>query len=276
MHCGSEITCKSFLIVGSALLGCQPRSMLMEICYDEEFWKDFEILMYDHDRLENTEKDVNNIVDLLSIKEKENLLDVCCGFGRHSIKLAQKKINVTGIDITDYYLKKAKESVKELKTYNANPTFLKQDLLKFNEKNSYDYAINMFTSFGLLNSEEDEITGLENVYRSLKDGGKYLIDIQGKELLCRDYEKNIWFESGDTKVFLEYTILNCFTTLRSRWLYYKNNKMFEKTFDTRIYSAIELATLLSEIGFKTVEIFGDLEGNPYDYNAKRLIAVATK
>lgn len=244
----------------------------MEICYDADFWRDFEILMYDRDRLDNTEDDVLNIIKLLNIKKHDSVLDVCCGFGRHSLILAQNGIDVTGIDITEDYLSRANSS----KTDTDNPKFLKKDILEYNDKSKFNFAINMFTSFGLLNSEDDEIAGLKNIYSALKPGGKYLIDIQGKELLCRDYEKNIWFESGDTKVFLEYTILHSFTVLRSRWLYYRNNKMAEKSFDTRIYSAVELATLLSTIGFKEIEIYGDLFGNPYDYNAKRLIAVATK
>lgn len=244
----------------------------MEICYDEKFWKDFEILMYDKDRIESTENDVKEIIELLNISKSSHVLDVCCGFGRHSLELAKNNIKVTGIDITKYYLDKAISK----KVNPDNPAFIHQDLLNLSDKDKYDFAVNMFTSFGLLESEDDEITGLNNVYNSLKKGGKYLIDIQGKELLCRDYEKNIWFESGDVKVFLEYSILNCFTVLRSRWLYYKDSKMYEKSFDTRVYSAIELATLLSNTGFSSIEIYGDLKGTPYDYSAKRLIAVATK
>lgn len=244
----------------------------MEICYDKEFWDEFEILMFDRDRMDQTDDDVEGMINLLKINKNDNLLDVCCGFGRHSNLFAKKGFNVTGIDITKKYIDRA---IKE-KTFPGNPDFKLQDLLTYKEDSKFDAAINIFTSFGLLNDEEDEIIGLENVYKALKNGGKYLIDIQGKELLCRDYEQNIWFESGDVKVFLEYTILNSFTTLRSRWLYYKNEKMFEKSFDTRIYSALELATLLSSVGFKSVDIYGDFEGNPYDINAKRLIAVATK
>ena len=52
--------------------------------------------------------------------------------------------------------------------------------------------------------------------------------------------------------------------------------MHERSFNTRIYSALELAAMVSGVGFKTVEVYGDLEGNPYDINAKRLIVIGTK
>lgn len=244
----------------------------MNICYDESFWEEFEILMFDMDRMEQTEKDVLNVINLLEIKPNDKLLDVCCGFGRNSHFFAKNSIKTTGVDITKYYIDKA----KEVSINKENPTFILSDILLYKEENEFDFAVNLYTSFGLLETEEDEILGIRNVYDSLKDGGKYLIDIQGKELTCRDFEKNIWFESGDTKVFLEYSIEESFTLLRSRWLYFKNDKMHEKTFNTRMYTALELATLLTSVGFKEVEIYGDYEGNPYDINAKRLIVVGIK
>lgn len=244
----------------------------MEICYDESFWEEFEILMFDRDRMGQTTEDVEDIIKLMGIRPGERLLDVCCGFGRHSQIFASKDVNTTGIDITEYYLKRANKERVSL----DNPHFILTDILEYEDTETYNYAINMFTSFGLLNSEDDEIKALKNVYNSLKRGGKYLIDIQGKELLCRDYEKNIWFESGDVKVFLEYNILESFTLLNSRWLYYTDNKMHERSFNTRIYSALELAAMVSGVGFETVEIYGDLKGNPYDIYAKRLIVVGTK
>ncbi len=244
----------------------------MEICYDESFWEEFEILMYDRDRMDNTEADVKNIISLLEIKKDENLLDVCCGFGRNSKFFALNGIETTGIDITKFYLDRAKQEASNIDNIN----YIQGDILKFCEKNRYNHAVNLYTSFGLLESEEDEIIGIKNIYNSLKTGGKYLIDIQGKELICRDFEKNIWFESGGVKVFLEYSLEESFTLLKSKWMYYKDNIMHERTFDTRIYSALELAAMLCDVGFKSVEVYGDYEGNHYDIDAKRLIVVGTK
>lgn len=244
----------------------------MNICYDESFWKEFEILMYDRDRIENTARDVDRIIQLLNIKPEDKVLDVCCGFGRNSLCFAARDLDTTGIDITQYYLDRAKKD----RTDSNNPTFILGDIIEFDEEEKYDIAVNMFTSFGLMESEDDEILGIENIYRSLKPGGKYLIDIQGKELLCRDFEKNIWFESGDTKVFLEYKILESFTLLSSRWLYYKDDIMHERTFNTRIYSALELAAMVAGVGFESVEIYGDFKGSPYDMDAERLIVVGIK
>ncbi len=244
----------------------------MDVCYDENFWIEFEILMYDQDRIGNTKQDMIDVIELLELNRDDRILDLCCGFGRNSQVLADLGFKTTGIDITKQYLDRAITDRRE----PNNPEYILGDITKFVKPEYFNHVINMFTSFGLLENEEDEIKAISNVYNSLKKGGKYLIDIQGKELLIRDFEERIWFESGNVKAFYEYKILNCFTLLQSRWLYYKDSKMHERSFNTRIYSGVELATMLANVGFSTVEIFGDYKGNPYDINAKRLIAVATK
>jgi hypothetical protein len=51
-------------------------------------------------------------------------------------------------------------------------------------------------------------------------------------------------------------------------------KSFE--FHHTVYSDQELRERLEDVGFSRVMLYGDLEGNPYGIDAKRLIAVARK
>jgi hypothetical protein len=43
-----------------------------------------------------------------------------------------------------------------------------------------------------------------------------------------------------------------------------------------VYSGQELKGFLEEVGFGSVALYGDLEGNEYGIDVKRLIAVARK
>jgi hypothetical protein len=56
----------------------------------------------------------------------------------------------------------------------------------------------------------------------------------------------------------------------------KDGKMDEFRVSHRLYSAAELAALLSDCGFDAIAVYGDLTGAPYDHTAKRLILVAHK
>ena len=58
--------------------------------------------------------------------------------------------------------------------------------------------------------------------------------------------------------------------------YIKGAERKEFSVNHRLYSAAELTALLLAGGFSAVETYGDIEGAPFDQNAKRLVAVATK
>jgi hypothetical protein len=81
---------------------------------------------------------------------------------------------------------------------------------------------------------------------------------------------------GDFIVLEERKILGDFERIESKWIIIKDKKIKEFTIKLRLYSAFEIKSLLKECGFRKVEIFGDLNGSPYDYKASRLIVVGTK
>ncbi|MEA3297218.1 MAG: hypothetical protein U9R56_05080 [candidate division Zixibacteria bacterium] len=64
--------------------------------------------------------------------------------------------------------------------------------------------------------------------------------------------------------------------MENRWIVLKGNKRKEMHFAHRIYSAVELKTLLAACGFKDIEIYGSIAGSPYDHEAKKLVIVAHK
>ena len=64
--------------------------------------------------------------------------------------------------------------------------------------------------------------------------------------------------------------------MSANWILIKDDKRFEFAVTHWLYSGAELAAMLEESGFKSVDLYGDLEGSPYDQAARRLIAVARK
>src|SRR5262249_6768695 len=61
-----------------------------------------------------------------------------------------------------------------------------------------------------------------------------------------------------------------------RWILIKNGRQIERRISHRLYSATELRALLMACGFARTEIYGDLDGNPYDHLRKRLVVVGVK
>ena len=53
-----------------------------------------------------------------------------------------------------------------------------------------------------------------------------------------------------------------------------DHKVFN--FGMRLWSGAELSGALHEAGFSQIDLYGSLEGTPYDNTAQRLVAVAVR
>jgi len=240
---------------------------------DENFWKTFAPAMFNQERLEAAEGDVDNIVKLLAPEEGAKILDLCCGIGRHSLELARRGYEVVGVDLTDEYLTKAQRWAEN---EGLDVRFVKSDMRHFCQIEEFDAVINMFTAFGYFEIEADNRRVLANIHCSLRKGGTLILDTIGKEILARIFQQRDWHEA-DGGIFLrEYKMQQNWSWIDSRWMMLKNGNIREYRFGHRIYSAVEIAGLLKDCGFSSVNIYGDLEGSDYDQNAKRLVAVAIK
>ena len=63
----------------------------------------------DQVQTEDTTREVDFIISKLSLQRNERILDLACGFGRHSLELARRGFDVTGVDITPEYVAFASE-----------------------------------------------------------------------------------------------------------------------------------------------------------------------
>lgn len=239
----------------------------------DSFWLKWAPVLFHQKRLERTKEEVDNILSLLKISPPASVLDLCCGPGRHCLELARRGFSVTGVDKTKTYLSKARNLAKK---ENLKAEFVQQDMRKFCRPDTFDAAINLFTSFGYFEKIEDDKKVLRNVYRSLKRGGIFLMETMGKEILARIFRERDWYEIDGNIWLEERRVLKDWTWVESRWILIKGNKKLEHTISLRLYSAAELRALLKESGFGSVSVYGDLVGAPYDHQAKRLILVARK
>jgi SAM-dependent methyltransferase len=241
----------------------------------EWFWDAYRPLMFDPDRMADTPDEALGVMNLLKLKGGDSLLDSCCGFGRHALELARRGLKVTGVDRQESYIREAREAAAR---EGLDVEFIQANSLDFIREECFQGAMNFFSSFGYFDDPEEEEEAVRNIHASLKPGGSFLIDVEGKELLARDYREREWFERNGFKILLEYRVEPGWTRLENRWIFFpmEGGEKTEIRFSHRIYSGLELAELLGRCGFAEVEIYGDLEGSPYDVKAKRLIAVARK
>jgi SAM-dependent methyltransferase len=146
----------------------------------------------------------------------------------------------------------------------------------FVRPDTFDLAINLFTSFGYFGDEEN-LTVLRNVFRSLVPGGFFIIDVMGKEIVARGFASSAVDRQLDGSIWVQTReIVDDWYRIRSHWFLIRDHKVTDVTFDNALYSGRELANLLKAAGFEQVRLFGSLQGIPYDLKAQRLVAVAQK
>ncbi|NIN00546.1 MAG: methyltransferase domain-containing protein [candidate division Zixibacteria bacterium] len=240
---------------------------------DEAFWETWAPFMFSKERWENAAEEVANLISLLKIDPGASVLDLCCGPGRHSLELARRGFSVVGVDRTETYLEKAR---KQAETEGLDVEFIREDMRSYCKPDSFDAAINLFTSFGFFEDKKEDETVIQNVNRSLKGGGIFLIDTMGKEILARIFRERDWQEINGAIMLEERKVTKDWSWMENRWILLKGGKTQEFRFSLRPYSAAELTKLLTECGFAETEVYGNLAGAPYDHKAKRLVVVAQK
>lgn len=240
---------------------------------DLEFWEVTRPFMFTPDRWEAAANNIDKIRTLLKIGPPAAVLDLCCGPGRFALPLAQHGFRVTAVDRTVPLL-------DELRTRATDAALdvdiVESDMRTFRRPGSFDAAINMFTSFGYFEDPEDDRLVLQNLYASLRPGGRLLIDTIHREWLIKEFQARDWIECGGLVVLDERELIDSFTRIHNRWIVIRGSERYEWEFNLRLYGAADLGNLLREVGFSEVNAYGSLDGAPCDLKASRLVVVATK
>ena len=112
---------------------------------------------------------MQNITEFLKLPTEAHILDLPCGKGRHSVYLNSLGYRVTGGDLSENSIAHAKQFE------NDRLRFVVKDMRqKFNY--SYDVVLNLFTSFGYFEHDEEEIRVLQNIKNGFNPNGTLVLD----------------------------------------------------------------------------------------------------
>ncbi|MFO7772449.1 MAG: class I SAM-dependent methyltransferase [Dehalococcoidia bacterium] len=196
------------------------------------------------------------------------ILDIGCGTGRHSIELAKRGYNITGIDLSDSQLARAREKTEQ---EGLKIDFRKYDArdLPFNKE--FDLVIMLCEgAFPLMETDEMNYEVLKNATKSLKEHGKLIFTtLNGLSPLYHSVEEfcastseegNATYRSNtfDLMTFRDYNI----TEVEDD----DGNKK-ELECNERYYVPSEITWLLQTLGYTKIEIFGAKLG-AFSRNAK--------
>ncbi len=246
----------------------------MKVWHEQNgFWET--VPMFSERLLQIAPEQVDAVVALLGIQPGAAVLDLPCGVGRHSLELARRGFRVTGVDRTAAYLKTARDRAA---AEGLELELLQSDMREFVRPGCFDAALNLFTSFGYFEDPAEDRQVAQNLFRSLKPGGALVLEMMGKEVLARIFIPRDWEELPDGSLFLqERRVTQDWTWMENRWILIgPDDQRSEYFVSHRIYDGAGLRSLLLDVGFDSVDVYGGLDGKPYDTEARRLTAVARK
>jgi SAM-dependent methyltransferase len=239
----------------------------------DEFWET--VPMFPQELLDAASQQVEAVLALADIRAGAAVLDMPCGVGRHSLELARRGFSVSGVDRTAAYLRSAREKAA---VQGLELELIQADMREFVRPEAFDLALNLFTSFGYFEDPADDHQVAQNLFQSLKPGGVLVMEMMGKEVLARIFLPRDWQELADGSFYLqERTVTRDWTWIENRWILLRpDGRRHEYAVSHRLYDGAGLKALLQAVGFSQVELHGGLTDEPYDTQARRLVAVARK
>lgn len=244
--------------------------------YDEIFDELYDLFTFHLFSRNRNENDASFIRSSLRIYEGDEVLDLACGHGRHALLLAEEGIRVTGIDITERFIEAAKADTGDLPV-----RFLVGDIRKLSFFEQFDAAYSYFSSFGFFD-DETNFDVLKRVARSLKPGGRLLLDLQNRELYSTGdphyTEHNEFRRDGRDYALLLESELDVETS-RARIhqrLYGLPDGPKTMNFSIRLYTLAELTWLLNQAGMEVTDTYGDADSSEYSMTSPRCVVVAEK
>jgi len=220
----------------------------------------------------DAKKLVELILNNIELQPDADVLDLACGTGRHSILFAEKGYKVTAVDLSKNLLSIAKKVADES---GVNVNFIRSDLRQFSICTRFQLVINLFTSFGYFEDDEENYKIINTAYRQLNNSGYFVLDFFNRMYI----EKNLVPESttnfsGKTVIQRRHIEGN---RVKKQIIIEKNGSKNEYNESVRMFRKEDLLNAISCAGFRIKRYFGDSDGKDFDLeNSPRIIIIAQK
>lgn len=193
-----------------------------------------------------TEKDAAFLARQLPLPRYARVLDLCCGYGRHALKLAQRGYQVTGLDRDEAAISGARKRAVEA---GQEIDYLLGDMRQVGElAGEFDAIINMWQSFSYFDEETNRDL-LRQIHGKLTPGGRFIIDMYNREYFAN--------HQGSQRQEINGVAIETTNYLQgNRWHSIPrysdaSGELGSDHFDWQMFSPAEFDALAVSLGFRT-------------------------
>ncbi|MDB5239730.1 MAG: Methyltransferase protein [Spirosoma sp.] len=220
-----------------------------------------------------TEQEVVFLTDVLNCSPGSHLLDVPCGFGRHTIALAKRGYHLTSIDLSGEFLQILNDQIRSEKL----PIHVIHDnIITKHYDTHFDGAYCLGNSFGYVDYEGMD-GFVRNVSAALKPGAHFVINsgVFAESILAH-FPKTGQYVLGDLTMDVSNTYVVEDSYMATELTYTKGDHKEKHYFKHFVYTISEVRRLLERHGLSIIAIYNSTEKAPYQLGDQQAYVVAQK
>lgn len=207
---------------------------------------------------------IDNLTRYLNIAEDGKVLDLACGKGRHSVYLNALGYTVKGVDLSNQSIQQANQLANESLVFEVHDM---RD--SFSEK--YDVILNLFTSFGYFETEEDDLKVLESIKSGLTEYGLGVIDFMNVQKVISTMIPNEVKEIDGIIFTIKRFVDKGF--IHKQIDFQDKGQQYSFTEKVKVLTFDDFDCLMSKAGMQIIDVFGDYKLGKFSKESDRLILV---
>ena len=221
-----------------------------------------------------TEAEVGFIQNIADLKSGDAILDVMCGYGRHSIALAQQGYHITSVDNEADYIDEIKSKAA---AEGLNIVAKAQNIASASFDIAHQAAICMGNSFSFFDKER-LIKVFTNISNALLPGSVFVINTWAiAEIAIRQFKDKTWQYVGDFIYLSDNEYLFSPTRIASEQMIIAPGGQTEKLSGIDyIYSIAEVEAILKQTGFILEKVYSTPKGRKFTLGDNQAYIVARK
>lgn len=240
-----------------------------------EFAKIYDELINEDINYDDMVKRILEICNSYNIKY-DDYLDVACGTGNVTIRIAKYFKNVYGVDLSEDMLVEAFDKFKNAKIKGK---IICQDMTELSLNKSFDLITSVLDSTNYITDINDIKSYFIGIYNHLKDDGLFIFDINSYYKLSEILGNNIYTYSEEDVFYtwenvFENDILSMFLTffVKRGDLY----ERFEEEHFERAYTEKQLENILSSVNLEVIGKFDGYSHKNVQANSERIVYLVKK
>lgn len=241
------------------------------------------------ERVAQASREVDALIRMLREQKfkTENILDLNCGIGRHSVELGKRGTSVLGTDLSPHFIEIAKKRAEKEKVADMvrfKVADMREIASAVSDEEPFDGIINLFTSFGFYDDEtNDDI--LRQCCQLVQSEGFFALEIANRDWIIKSFQERGFSRYKNVTVLQERSFDPNTSRMINVWTYLmqQDDKNFtlEKqiTVNHRLWSLHELVEMFERTGWQFNAAYSDFAQQQEDIplvRARRFLFIGKK